>query len=106
MRGAHTAIASTEEVSGVEQASKFTTSQEYLIIHEEILANTLLGKPAKQTPRMLITMLSMLEDVVVNAASPVYHRYVRVVDPRAILGTLWFDDHRGIKPKDVSLTSG
>ena len=32
--------------------------------------------------------------------------YMRVVDSRAILGTLRFDDHRGIKPEDVSFVGG
>ena len=95
-----------EEVSGVEQASKFTTSQENLIIQKEILANTLPGKPAKQAPRMLIVMLSMLEDVVMNAASPVYHRKYAWWILVQSWGTLRFDDYRSIKPKDVSFTGG
>ena len=55
---------------------------------------------------MLVVMLSMLEDVVVNAASPVYDRkkawWILVQSWR----TLRFDDHRGIKPKDVSFIGG
>ena len=48
------AIAFIEEVAQVEQSANL--------------------KAAKQAPRMLIGMLSILEDVVVNAASRVYHR--------------------------------
>ena len=106
LRGAHTATAFMEEVSGVEQASKFTASQVYSIIQREILANTLPGKPAKQAPRMLVMMLSMLEDVVVNVASPVCHRTFAWWILVQSWGTLRFDDHRGIKPEDVSFIGG
>ena len=74
LRGAHTATASMEEVSGVEQASKKTPSQFYSVIQREILADALPGKPAKQASRMCVLVLSMLEEVVLNAASLVYHR--------------------------------
>ena len=51
-------------------------------------------------------MLSMLDGVVVNANSPVYHRihawWILVQSWR----TLRFDDHRGIRPKDVSFIGG
>ena len=95
-----------EEVSGVEQASKLTASQVYSVIHREILANTLPGKPAKQAPRMLVTMLSMLEDVVVNAASLIYNRIYAWWTFVQSWWTLRFDDQRGIKPEDVSFTGG
>ena len=44
LRGAHTAIAFMEEVSGVEQASKFTASQVYLIIQRGILGQYASGE--------------------------------------------------------------
>ena len=37
---------------------------------------------------MLVVMLSMLEDVVVNAATPVYHRIYAWLDPHTILGNI------------------
>ena len=74
LRGAHTAIAFMEHLAGVEQTSKLTGTQVFSIVQKEILADTLPGKPSKQAPRMLIGMLSMLEDLVMSETSPVYHR--------------------------------
>ena len=105
-RRAHTAIAFAMEVAGVEPTSKFTATQVYSIIQKEILANALPGKPTKQATRMLVVMLSTLEDVVVNAASPVYQRIYAWFILVQSWETLRFDDHRGIKPKDVSFFGG
>ena len=66
MRGAHTAIAFMEEVAGVEQSAKLTGIQVYAIIQKEILANTPPSRPVKQAPRILVGMISMLENLVVS----------------------------------------
>ena len=63
-----------EEVAGVEQSDKLTGTQVYAIIQKEILANTLPSRPVKQAPRMLVGIISMLENLVVSELTSVYHR--------------------------------
>ena len=94
-----------EEVAGVEHSAKFTGTQVYTIIQREILANTLPGRLSKQAPRMLIGMLSMLEELIMNEASLVHHIYAWWILMQS-WGTLRFDDHLGIRPKDVSFIGG
>ena len=94
LRGARTAIAFMEEVAGVERPQS-------LWFQRGILSNTLPEKPAKQAPRVLIVMLSMLEDVIVKAASPVNHRFYAWWILVQSWETLRFDDHRGTKSKDI-----
>ena len=55
---------------------------------EKFLPIRVPGNPRSKAPRMLIVMLSMLEDVVKNAASSSVPPFLRVVDPRAVLGDL------------------
>ena len=83
-----------------------TGTQVYAIIQREILANTLPGRLSKQAPRMLIGMLAMLEELIMNDRSLVYHRVYAWWNLVQSWGTLRFDDHRGIRPKDVSFIGG
>ena len=106
LRGAHTAIAFIEDVAGVEQSEKVTGTQVYAIFQKEILANTLPSRPVKQAPRMLVGIISMLENLVVSESTSVYHRIYAWWILVQSWGILRFDDHRGIKPQDVSLVGG
>ena len=54
-------------------APKRTASQMYSVIQEEVLANTILGRPTKQGPRILLVMLSMLEEVANSVSASMYH---------------------------------
>ena len=92
--------------SWVEQSAKFTGTQVYSFIQREILANTLPGRLSKQAPRMLIGMLLMQEELIMNEASLVYHRIYAWWILVHSWETLRFDDHRGIRPKDVSFVGG
>ena len=87
--------------SWVEQSAKFTGTQVYSFIQREILANTLPGRLSKQAPRMLIGMLLMQEELIMNEASLVYHRIYAWWIIVQSWETFRFDDHRGIRPKDV-----
>ena len=106
LRGAHTAIAFLEEVAGVEQSEKVTGTQVHAIIQKEILANTLPSRPVKQAPRMLVGIISMLENLVGSESASVYRRIYAWWILVQSWGTLRFDDHRGIKPRDVSFVGG
>ena len=81
-----------EEVAGVEQSEKLTGTQVYAIIQKEILANALPSRLVKRAPRMLVGLISMLDDLVVSES--------------ASWGTLRFDDHRGVNPLEVSFVGG
>ena len=85
MWGAHTAIAFMEEVAGVEQSEKLTGTQVYAVIQKEILANTLPSRPVKQAPRMLVGIITMLENLVGSECLP---SHLRVVDSGAVVGNL------------------
>ena len=74
LRGAHTATACMDEVAGVELTEKLTVSQVYSVIQKEVLANTIFGRPTMQAPTKHVVMLPSLEEVIVDASAPIYHR--------------------------------
>ena len=93
LRGAHATIVFMEEVAEVEQSTKFTSTQVYAIIQKESLANTLPCRLSKQAPRILIGMLSMLEELIMNEGSLVHQRIHAWWIIVQSWGTLRFDDH-------------
>ena len=95
-----------EEVAGVEQSEKLTGTQVYAIIQKEILANTIPSRPVRQAPRMLVGVISMLENLVVSELTSVCYRIYAWWILVQSWGTLRFDDHRGVKPQDVSFVEG
>ena len=78
----------------------------YAIIQKEILANTLPSRPMSQAPRMLVGIISMLDNLVGSESASVYHHIYAWWILVQSWGTLRFDDHRGIKPRDVSFVGG
>ena len=87
----------------MEQSEKPTGTQVYAIIQKEILANTLPSRPVKQAPRMLVGIISMLENLVVSELTSVYHRIHAWWILVQSWGTLRFDDHRGSSRKTCHL---
>ena len=102
LQGARTAIAFMEEVAGVEQ-DKLTGTQVYAIIQKEILANTLASRLVEQAPRVLVGIISMLENLVVSELTSIYHRIHAWWILVQSWGTLRFDDHRGSSRKTCHL---
>ena len=74
------------------------------MIEKELLANSFPRRLSKQAPRVLASVLSKMEETVVNTSATTYNR----VFARWILvqcwGTVRFDDDRGMKPFDISFT--
>ena len=65
------------------------------MIFRELLSAALPGQPAKQAPRILVSVLEAIETLVANTEVP---PYLRVYGWWVLLqnwGTLRFSDHRG-----------
>ena len=58
----------------------------HLVIQKELLANSIPGRPAKQAPRMFISMLAALEELTVNDKALPYYRVYRMVDSSPVMG--------------------
>ena len=103
LKNAHQAYSFLEEMAGVPADQRFTNSQLYQVVYQELLASALPGRPSKQAPRMLVSVLAALEPVVVDQDTP---QYLRVFAWWLLLqawATLRFSDHRGIRPENVEL---
>ena len=103
LKSSHRGIAFLEEISA---SSRITQSQLYSVIYKEMLTSATPGKPTKQAPRMLATMIAALENIVVDSeAAP----YLRIYSWWLLLqnwGTMRFSDHRRIIPSSVTFRDG
>ena len=102
LKGSHQAFIFLEEIAGVPTAERFTASRLYNVVYRELLSTALPGKPLKQAPRMLITMLSALERLVLDSTRPQYFRIFAWWVLIQNWATLRFSDHRGLSPDDIS----
>ena len=98
LKGAPKALVFMEEVAGV------TTTALYLVIQNELLANSIPGRPAKQAPRMFISMLAALEELTVNDKALPYHRENAWWILLQSWSMLRFIEHRGLKPSDIHVS--
>ena len=76
------------------------------VIYKEMLSSATPGRLSKQAPRMLITMIAALENLVSEVDTP---PYLRVFAWWLLLqnwSTLRFSDHRGLLPSWVLLREG
>ena len=64
----------------------------------------LTGRPTKQAPRTLVAMLSKLEEVMSTCRSRFIIEFMLGGFQCSPGGTLRFDDHRRIKPTEVTFT--
>ena len=63
-----------ESMAGVSPQDRFTDSQLYNVLYQELLVAALPGNPAKQVPRVLTAMIVGLEHLVVCVQTPRYYR--------------------------------
>ena len=92
-----------EAKAGVSPQDRFTDSQLYNVLYQELLVAALPGNPAKQVPRVLTAVLVAVEHLVVCAQMP---RYYRVFAWWLLIqnwATLRFPEHRGILPSSVKI---
>ena len=102
-REAHYSFVFLDEVTGTPLSERITASAMYDVIKREFLATALPGRIPKQAPRMLITMLSSTEDLVVDP-SPLWYLWVFAwwLSVRS-LATLRLSVHRGTSPSSVKI---
>ena len=56
------------------EAQRRTSNELYQVVYRELRSSALLGKPSKQAPRMLVTIIEALERCVVSAQVAPYLR--------------------------------
>ena len=105
IKGAHQAMVFFEEVSGIPEAERCTSSPLYLLAKKEVLAAALPGAEPRQAPRFPTVVLGALEELVTSEETLVYLRLYAWWILVQCWGTLRFSDHRGIAPPDVTLDS-
>ena len=90
-----------EAMAGVSPQDRFTDSQLYNVVYQELLVAALPGSPANQAQRVLTAMLVALEHLVVSAQTPRFHRVFAWWLLIQNWATLRFSDHWGILPSSV-----
>ena len=92
-----------ESMAGVSPQDRFTDSQLYNVLYQELLVAALPGNPAKQVPRVLTAMIVGLEHLVVCVQTPRYYRAFAWWLLIQNWATLRFSDHRGILPSSAKI---
>ena len=105
LKSVHEGFIFLDEVTGVASADRVTNSKMYEVVYKELLNQASPGRPSRQAPRMYISTLQGLDDLVCNqCASP----YFRLYGWWILLQnwcTLRFGDHRGILPSEIRVDS-
>ena len=101
LKGTHQSMVFLESMAGVPVAERFTNSQLYNVMYQELLVSTLPGRPQKQAQRVLVAMMEALEGLVVSRQTPQYFRSFAWWLLIQNWATLRFSDHRGIDPASV-----
>ena len=93
----HSSYIFLQEVAGVEV--KLTDSAMYAVSLKELMSRASPGSQPRQAPRFTTILLAAFEETVLSADKPVFVLLVQS------WGTLRFDDHRGLLPRDVILSA-
>ena len=99
----HSSYTFLQEVAGVED--KLTDSAMYAVSLKELMSQACPGRPPRQAPRFPTILLAAFEETVCSADKPVF---VRVLSWWLLLQSwdmLRFDDHRGLMPRDVTVSA-
>ena len=75
------------ELTGTQTQDQPTSTKLYSVTYRELLATALPGRPSKQAPRMFVSMLRALENVVTDLGM-LLHKRVRLVDASPVLGNV------------------
>ena len=105
LKSTHHSLVFLNDLTGTQVQDRPTSNQLCIVIYKELLAAALPGRPSKQAPRMYVTMLRALENVVTDAG---LLPFVRVYAWWVLIqnwGTFRFSDHRCIDPSSVVITS-
>ena len=99
----HSSYIFLQEVAGIED--KLTDSSMYVVALKELMSQAIPGRPPRQAPRFPTILLAAFEDMVLAIDRPVF---IRVLSWWLLVqswGTLRFDDHRGLLPREFVVTS-
>ena len=99
----HSSYIFLQEVAGIED--KLTDSAMYVVALKELMSQASPGKPPRQAPRFPTILLAAFEDMVLAGDKPVFLRVLSWWLLVQSWGTLRFDDHRGLLPRDFVVTS-
>ena len=99
----HSSYIFLQEVAGIED--KLTDSAMYVVALKELMSQASLGQPPRQAPRFPTILLAAFEDMVMAGDKPVFLRVLSWWLLIQSWGTLRFDDHRGLLPRDFLVTS-
>ena len=86
-------------------SEKLADSALYNFSKKELLAAALPVNPPRQAPRFQTLLLAAFEDNVISADVPVFWRELSWWLLLQSLATLRFDDHRGITPTEMVVSS-
>ena len=86
-------------------SEKLTDSALYDVSKKELLAAALPGNPPREAPRFPTILLAAFEDNVMSADVLVFWRAMSWWLILQSWATLRFDDHRGITPSEVNVSS-
>ena len=99
----HSSYVFLQEVAGIED--KLTDSAMYVVALKELMSQAIPGKPPRQAPRFPTILLAAFEDMVLAVDKPVFLRVLSWWLLVQSWGTLRFDDHRGLLPREFVVTS-
>ena len=99
----HSSYIFLQEVAGVED--KLTDSAMYAVSLKELMSQASPGRPPRQAPRFRTILLGAFEDMVLSGDKPVFLRVLSWWLLVQSWGTLRFDDHRGLLPRDFIVSS-
>ena len=77
----------------------------YVVALKELMSQAIPGKPPRQAPRFPTILLAAIEDMVLALDRPLF---IRVLSWWLLVqswGTLRFDDHRGLLPREFIVSS-
>ena len=99
----HSSYVFLQEVAGIED--KLTDSSMYAVALKELMSQAIPGKAPRQAPRFPTILLAAFEDMVLGLDRPLF---VRVLSWWLLVqswGTLRFDDHRVLLPREFIVSS-
>ena len=99
----HSSYIFLQEVAGIED--KLTDSAMYAVSLKELMSQAAPGRSPRQAPRFPTILLAAFEEMVLAGDKPVFLRVLSWWLLVQSWGTMRFDDHRGLLPCDVNISS-
>ena len=98
----HSSYIFLQEVAGIED--KLTDTAMYSVSLKELMGQSSPGQAPRQAPRFPTILLASMEDTVLSFDTPLFMRVLSWWLLVQSWGTLRFDDHRGLLPRDFKVS--